>query len=73
MYPEATFSPQDTGADDAADSDVDGAGVTDLFTAAPGANHDVDAGVVPASIGDFVFVDLDDDGLQDAGELGVGV
>ena len=53
------------------ESVVDAAGEV-VVSPLPGANDDVDAGVVPASIGDFVFVDLDDDGLQDVGELGVG-
>ncbi|MBK7434708.1 MAG: hypothetical protein IPI66_12985 [Chitinophagaceae bacterium] len=63
-------------AGDAADSDVDPAtGKTAAVTLAAGqVNLTVDAGLkpyVPASIGDFVWYDLDRDGLQEAGEPGV--
>lgn len=63
-------------AGDAADSDVDPAtGKTGTYTLAAGqVNITVDAGlkpVIPASVGDFVWFDLDRNGLQDAGEPGV--
>ena len=63
-------------AGDAADSDVDPAtGKTGSYTLAAGqVNLTVDAGlkpVIPASIGDFVWFDLDRDGIQDPGEPGV--
>jgi len=63
-------------AGDAADSDVDPAtGKTGAYTLAAGqVNLTVDAGLkpfVPASLGDFVWYDLDRDGIQDAGEPGV--
>lgn len=71
-----SFSPQDAGSDDAVDSDVDAAGLTAPIVAVAGTDLDVgDAGIVPAaetaSIGDFVFLDLDGDGVQDAGEPGI--
>lgn len=63
-------------AGDAADSDVDPAtGKTGTVTLAAGqVNLTVDAGlkpVIPASVGDFVWFDLDRNGIQDAGEPGV--
>lgn len=63
-------------AGDAADSDVDPAtGKTGSYTLAAGqVNLTVDAGLkpfVPASVGDFVWYDLNRDGIQDAGEPGV--
>ncbi len=63
-------------AGDAADSDVDPAtGRTGAYTLAAGqVNTTVDAGLkpfVPASVGDFVWYDLNRDGIQDAGEPGV--
>ncbi len=72
-----SFSPVDQGADDAVDSDADvTTGRSSLFTLASGEDDlDVDAGVFEdASMGDFVWVDADADGIQDGGEAGlVGV
>ena len=63
-------------AGDAADSDVDPAtGKTGSYTLVAGqVNLTVDAGLrtyVPATIGDYVWFDLNRDGLQDAVEPGV--
>ena len=63
-------------AGDLTDSDVDPAtGKTAPVTLTAGqVNLTVDAGLkpfVPAIIGDFVWLDLDRDGLQDAGEPGI--
>jgi len=63
-------------ATDAGDSDADPAtGRTGNYTLAAGqVNRTVDAGlkpVIPASVGDYVWFDLDRDGLQDADEPGV--
>lgn len=63
-------------AGDAADSDADPAtGKTGTYTLAAGqVNKTVDAGlraVPPASVGDYVWFDLNRDGLQDAEEPGV--
>ena len=69
-----SFSPADQGGDDAADSDANtGTGQTPLFTlAANDVNGTLDAGMYqPASIGDFVWIDDDADGVQDGGETGL--
>ena len=71
------FSPLDQGTDDGLDSDVDPlTGMTASFVLTNGENNaSIDAGifetVVPGSIGDFVFFDVDEDGLQDEEETGV--
>ena len=68
------FTLQDQGGNDAADSDANPAnGKTTVFTLSSGqTNADVDAGLKGAvSIGDFVWNDLDGDGIQDAGEPGL--
>ena len=60
--------------DDTIDSDpTSAAGITGLVNVVPATTtRDVDAGVyVPASLGDRVFLDLDADGIQDAGEVGL--
>jgi SdrD B-like domain/Secretion system C-terminal sorting domain len=72
------FSPKDAGAD-AVDSDVNTSGAnfgrTDAFTVPTATNiTTVDAGINTsplASVGDFVWNDLDQDGVQDAGEPGI--
>jgi protocatechuate 3,4-dioxygenase beta subunit len=63
-------------AGDAADSDVDPAtGKTGSYTLVAGqVNLTVDAGLkplVPSTVGDFVWFDLDRNGIQDPGEPGV--
>ncbi|WP_125777655.1 SdrD B-like domain-containing protein [Antribacter gilvus] len=73
---DTTLSPVSQGGDPALDSDVDPAtgrtAAVALTDEAPD-RTDVDAGVQPTgSIGDTVWRDLDDDGVQDAGEPGVG-
>jgi SdrD B-like domain/Secretion system C-terminal sorting domain len=74
------FSPKDAGGNDNTDSDVNTSGVnfgrTDLFVVAAGEQKtNVDAGLVPnqstTSVGDRVWNDLDQDGVQDAGEPGI--
>jgi hypothetical protein len=72
------FTGKDLGANDNTDSDADGLGRTPLVSLTGStSNQTLDAGIaqgVPAgkaSIGDKVFYDLDSDGIQDAGELGV--
>jgi LPXTG-site transpeptidase (sortase) family protein len=68
------FSPQNQGANDATDSDADtttGRTVTTTLTAG---ENDLtwDAGLYQlASLGDFVWNDLNADGIQDAGEPGL--
>ncbi len=64
----------DRGSDDASDSDADRlTGLSAPVTLDPGENDPtIDAGLVPAdgnSIGDFVWIDDNQDGVQDGGEL----
>ncbi len=68
------FSPKDQGSDDAVDSDADtSSGQTATTTLTSGENDTSwDAGAYQkASIGDYVWWDLDEDGVQDAGEPGL--
>ena len=68
------FSPQDSGDDDTADSDVDpSSGTTETISLEAGdVNLTVDAGLVPlGSLGNRVFLDADSDGIQDPGEESV--
>ena len=68
-----SISPQDqTG--DMADSDINGTGRTIATTLASGENDPTwDAGlhILPASLGDLVWLDVNQDGLQDADEFGI--
>jgi hypothetical protein len=75
-----SFSPKDAGANDQLDSDVNPAGMdfgfTDpyVFDTALDSINSIDTGVIfprPIRIGNFVWDDIDRDGLQDAGEPGV--
>ncbi len=72
------FSPQNQGVNDAADSDVDPVmGMTSNVTLVAGENNlTLDAGLYAqapnlASLGNFVWNDADNDGIQDAAEAGV--
>ncbi|MGE5621137.1 MAG: SdrD B-like domain-containing protein [archaeon] len=73
------YSPMNAGSDDALDSDADpaNAGKTGCYTLIAGeTNNTVDAGLYPippakASLGDFVWLDSNMNGIQDAGELGI--
>ncbi len=65
------FTAQDQGGDDAEDSDVDENGKTTSFTVVGGQDDDLtwDAGIYePVNVGDFVWNDVDQDGIQDADE-----
>jgi hypothetical protein len=65
-------SPQDVGGNDAADSDTDAAGLSDLITVAEGGAASVDCGLYEtASISGTVWYDADGDGQLD--EVGAGV
>jgi hypothetical protein len=65
------FTRKDVGGDDAVDSDVDPlTGETDPFTLTVDTN-DFDAGVRCGSIGDFVWNDENQNGIQDIGEMGI--
>ncbi|MGB0384737.1 MAG: SdrD B-like domain-containing protein [Ardenticatenaceae bacterium] len=72
-----TSSPQDEGSDDTLDSDADpNSGRTDeICLESNEDNTTVDAGFVPpsepASLGNKVWEDLDEDGILDSGEPGV--
>jgi len=60
------------GTDDALDSDVDAEGrVASATVPVSAANLDVDAGVLPGAIGDFVWLDEDSNGLQGDAEPGI--
>ncbi len=74
------FSPQDIGGTESLDSDVNvSSGLTNVISLLSAQNNiDVDAGIHPgeipsgtASIGDYVFYDINNNGIQEAGELGV--
>ncbi|NNL08000.1 MAG: T9SS type A sorting domain-containing protein, partial [Croceitalea sp.] len=68
------FSPVDASGDDATDSDAGADGRTPCTDLAPGENNPtLDAGIfLPrASLGDTVFLDENQNGIQDDGEAGV--
>ena len=67
------FTGLNVGADDRIDSDVDpGTSRTGLITVTDSDDLTIDAGIVfPVKIGDFVWNDLNADGLQDDGEPGI--
>ncbi len=68
------FVNKDAGIDDSKDSDVNSASsLTDCKTLVSGDNFtDFDAGVyVPAELGDFVWEDMNANGVQDTGEPGL--
>ena len=68
------ISPKDQGSDDTIDSDADEtSGETDSFVLSSGEmRSDISSGMFEkASIGDFVWEDLNGNGIQDLGELGV--
>ncbi len=69
-----TIVPQDRGTDDTADSDINGSGQTTTTTLDPGENDPTwDGGLYanPASLGDLVWLDANQDGIQDSDEYGV--
>jgi protocatechuate 3,4-dioxygenase beta subunit len=68
------FTTPDAGGDDAKDSDANpGTGAAPAVTLAAGeSNQTIDAGVYrPAKLGDYVWEDRNNNGVQDAGEPGV--
>ncbi|MCF8280049.1 MAG: DUF11 domain-containing protein [Bacteroidales bacterium] len=71
----ANYHPTSQGnGDDLTDSDANAMGMTELITLASGeVNVTIDFGIEPepASIGDFVWQDLNNNGIQDGGEPGV--
>ncbi len=69
-----SISAADQGGDDSLDSDANpGTGESPLTTLSSGESElSLDAGMyLGASIGDFVWTDLDADGVQDGGEVGL--
>ncbi len=70
-----TFSGANRGTNDALDSDADplnGTTVNEVLTSGE-ENIDYDAGLVrPSTIGNYAWLDLNKDGIQDAGEPGLG-
>jgi Tol biopolymer transport system component/protocatechuate 3,4-dioxygenase beta subunit len=74
LPPNYLFSPRDSGADDAADSDADTATGRTVVTNLISNEVDLtwDAGIYRlASLGDYVWRDLDADGVQDTAETGM--
>ena len=69
------FTSQDAGTDEAVDSDADPVnGDTEPVTLVAGQNYpDLDAGIYTdrAGLGNYVWDDLDNDGVQDANEEGI--
>ncbi|MDD2836554.1 MAG: SdrD B-like domain-containing protein, partial [Methanothrix sp.] len=67
------FSPKDQGGDKAVDSNADSNGQTDTISlASEEVNLNIDAGLNrKASLGDFVWEDLNANGIQDPGETGI--
>ncbi len=70
------FTGQDQGGDEQRDSDasaIDGK-TAQVLLASGDSNHSLDAGIValPASLGDRVWHDANLNGVQDAGEAGIG-
>jgi hypothetical protein len=68
-----SFSPQDQGGDDAKDSDADTIGKTAITNLTLGENDLTwDAGLYQlASIGDYVWEDINGNGIQDDGNTGI--
>ncbi len=68
------FTEPNVGIDDEIDSDAGDGGFSTCIEVEPGMdNYSIDAGLIEnlGSIGDFVFMDLDADGIQDFGENGI--
>ena len=64
--------PQGAGGDNALDSDGDATGQTATITLGAGENNaDVDMGYTLGSIGNYVWNDMNQDGIQDGGEAGI--
>jgi len=54
-------------------TETNGIGSTDRFVLAPGeiSNSQNTGAYIPASIGDFIFLDIDEDGIQDVDDVGL--
>ncbi len=68
-----SFSPKDQGGDKAVDSNADSNGLTDTISlASEEINLNIDAGLNrKASLGDFFWEDLNANGIQEPGEIGI--
>jgi len=68
-----SLSPKAAGANDALDSDADpSTGKTDNIEITPGVvNNSIDAGFRATGVGDYVWLDVNEDGIQDGNENGV--
>ncbi|MBT6554475.1 MAG: choice-of-anchor D domain-containing protein [Candidatus Marinimicrobia bacterium] len=69
-----SLSPLDQGGDDALDSDADPANsgkTATFFLGISGVDNTRDAGFKTTGVGDFVWLDVNEDGVQDVGEAGV--
>ncbi|MBC8375128.1 MAG: choice-of-anchor D domain-containing protein [FCB group bacterium] len=69
-----SLSPLDQGGDDALDSDADPANsgkTATFFLNISGVDNTRDAGFKTTGVGDFVWLDVNEDGIQDVGETGV--
>ena len=68
-----SFSPKDQGGDKAVDSNADSAGQTDAISlASEEVNLNIDAGLNrKASLGNFFWEDLNANGIQEPGEIGI--
>ena len=72
---EYAITKRDIGSNDGLDSDVDSTGSSGSVTLTPGqTNNTLDAGLVRKlyNLGDRVWLDADANGVQDAGETGIG-
>jgi hypothetical protein len=70
----AAFTLKNAGSDITVDSNADASGQTDVFTIGAADDYTIDAGLVSlpyGSIGDFVWNDTNNNGIQDPGEPGV--
>jgi len=71
-----TYAPTDAGGNDTLDSDVFASGADIGYTAilaVSAASTSIDGGIIraPISVGNFIWNDRDNDGVQDAGESGL--
>ncbi len=66
------FTTPDASTDETVDSDANASGITPIVTLTSGENNtSIDAGIIqPASLGDTVFLDRNNNGIQDSGESG---
>lgn len=66
-----SFAAQDSGSDDTIDFDMDSNGDVSVTVISGQSDQSIDAGIIPATLGDIVWFDANDNGIQDNGEPGV--